>query len=109
MNISVENIRSTAGYQFASGQPTRGKARQGGESIGGLDVNAHLSYGNHNILKELLGPRSDNISSKIELTKNLQMTGSSKLPDIKNTGQTNALFNIFMISQGLYINTAEEK
>jgi len=97
-----ESTRSTAGYVSATGQPTTGKAKQGGQSLGELDIYNLLTYDCNLILKELLVSRSDNMSDKRELIGNLREYGTSKLPKGEREGSTSKLFNIFMLGQGLY-------
>lgn len=47
--------------------------------------------------------RSDNMAAKRELINNLRDTGTTKLPVIESSGQTQKLFRIMMIGQGLMI------
>ena len=47
--------------------------------------------------------RSDNMKAKRELFTNLQETGASKLPIAESAGQTQRLFRIMMLGQGLMI------
>jgi hypothetical protein len=50
-----------------------------------------------------MASRSDNMKAKRELISNLRTTGTSKLPINEASGQTQTLFRIMMIGQGLII------
>ena len=103
LSSDYESTRSTAGYVSATGQPTVGKSRVGGQSLGELDLYNLLTYDAHNVLKELLMARSDNLNDKRELIGNLREYGVSNAPKGDKTGATSKLFNIFMVGQGLWI------
>ena len=70
---------------------------------GELDVYNLSTYDIPSILNELMLSRSDNMPAKRELIANLRESGSSKLPIIEATGQTQKLFRVMMIGQGLMI------
>jgi hypothetical protein len=96
-----ENTRSQAGYNQITGQPLKGAARQGGQSLGGLDLFALLSYNAGPILEELMVGRSDNVIVKRAMLNNLRMTGESDIVKDPRKGQTRQLMNNLMKGLGL--------
>ncbi|MBC8427590.1 MAG: hypothetical protein H8D97_01725 [Proteobacteria bacterium] len=98
-----ENTRGQAGYSQITGQPLKGASRQGGQSIGGLDLFALLSFNGTPILEELMVGRSDNVAVKRTMMRNLRMMGETDI--IKNPiqGQTRQLFNNLIKGIGLDI------
>lgn len=78
----------------------------GGQAIGELDVNALLSYDGKNIIKELFTARSDNLKTKRQMIRDLRETGSTFMSSWQDdaSGQTNKLFNIYMLGSGLFSN-----
>jgi DNA-directed RNA polymerase beta subunit len=98
-----ENTRSVAGYSSITGQPLKGAARGGGQSLGGLDLFALLSYDGGPILEELMVGRSDNIVVKRAMLNNLRMTGESDIIKDPRKGQTNQLMNTLFKGLGLDI------
>jgi len=97
-----ESTRSTAGYKSLTGQPHKGKKQQGGQSIGGMDTFAFLTYDAPDLLQELMGGRSDNFPAKVKMLNDLRTSGSTKLEDLPtNQGKTRKNLDVFMISMGL--------
>jgi len=97
-----ESTRSTAGYKNLTGQPDKGKAQHGGQSIGGMDTFAFLTYEAPEILQELMGARSDNFQAKVKMLNDLRVGGKVKLEDLPtNQGQTRKNLDVFMLSMGL--------
>jgi DNA-directed RNA polymerase subunit beta len=70
--------RSTSLYQGKTGQPTEGKKRDGGQRAGEMDVNALLSHNCENILKEFMGPLSDDQKTKGLITADIIQYGEAK-------------------------------
>jgi len=103
LSSDYESTRSSAGYVSATGQPTSGKNKLGGQALGELDIYNLLTYDCNNILKELLMARSDNMNDKRELIGNLREYGQSNIPKGGREGATNKLFNIFITGQGLFL------
>lgn len=98
------SIRGSEKYQSLSGQPTRGKSRGGGQSIGNLDVYALLTQDTTSVLKELMGPRSDQHAAKRIMYNNIIENGETDLPETGySTGGTHDLFKIYMIGLGLNV------
>ena len=98
-----ESSRGEGSYNSKTGQPTVGKSRGGGQSIGGLDLFAFLSYDAIPILNELLISRSDNIQVKRQMLTNLRMTGASDLIKDAKKGQTKQLMDNLFRGLGLDI------
>ena len=96
-----ENTRSQAGYNQITGQPLKGAARQGGQSLGGLDLFALLSYDANPVLEELMVGRSDNVIVKRAMLNNLRMTGESDIVKDPRKGQTRQLMSNLMKGLGL--------
>jgi len=98
------STRSVAGYVSATGQPVKGKSKNGGQSVGWLDVQAFLAGDNLEVMKELMGPRSDFKRSKNIMISNLIAHGESDLVTIPSEkGKTKELFNTIMVGMGLHI------
>jgi len=99
------NIRGTGKFTSLTRQPTKRKSQEGGQSIGGLDLYAFLTYDANNILSELLGPRSDEHKAKRELYNEIIENGlMPSLPVATRTGGTKDIFNLFILGMGLSIN-----
>lgn len=95
------SVRSAGKYQGITGQATKGKSREGGQSIGNLDVYALLTYDCPSFLQEILTLRSDDHISKRKVVNNIIATGSSELPKKTGGGGTTNLMKIFMLGLGL--------
>ncbi len=104
LSSDYESTRSTGGYVSATGQPTKGKSRHGGQSIGNLDIYGLLSYNANTVLKELMVVRSDNMKAKRQVVDQIIKTGSASMPTEMDVGQTSKLLNIIMLGMGLKIN-----
>lgn len=98
------NIRSMGRYSGVTGQATKGKAREGGQSIGSLDVQALLTYDTPSFLAELLTIRSDDHRGKREVINNIIVNGKASLPERVGQGGTLNLMNTFMTAMGLNMN-----
>jgi DNA-directed RNA polymerase subunit beta len=99
-----ESTRSISGYTGRTGQPTRGKKREGGQSIGNNDVYALLTYGVNDVLNELMTLRSDDTKRKRIVLNNLRKNGSSELPPKEEVGKSREIIDIIMKGLGLKIN-----
>ncbi|MDD4081788.1 MAG: hypothetical protein PHD05_00240 [Sphaerochaetaceae bacterium] len=99
------NVRGTGKFTSLTRQPTKRKSQEGGQSIGGLDLYAFLTYDANNIISELLGPRSDEHKTKRELYNEIIENGEMPLlPTVTKTGGTKDIFNLFILGMGLSIN-----
>ena len=98
-----ESLRSTGGYVSLTGQPKKGKAEMGGQSIGNLDIYNLLQYDCSAILEEFMTVRSDDFRSKRLVITDIIQNGSCTMP--KNTGDaaTKNLYNIHMTAMGLNV------
>jgi len=97
------NVRGTGMYQGLTRQPSKGKARQGGQSIGSLDMNALLTYDIPSIRNELFTLRSDDHRSKRLVNSNIITQGNSDIPTESGRGGTSQLLNIYITGMGLEI------
>jgi DNA-directed RNA polymerase beta subunit len=95
------NVRGTGMYQGLTRQPTRGKAKQGGQSVGHLDMNALLTYNVPSVLNELFTLRSDDHRSKRMVNNSIITTGSSSIPKESGRGGTSQLLNVYIKGMGL--------
>lgn len=100
------NVRSTAGYQGITGQATKGKSREGGQSVGQLDLNALLTLDCPSIIDELYSLRSDEHQSKRSVINTIISNGKSNLPKAARAGagETTDMMTVYMHSMGLFMN-----
>lgn len=96
-----ESLRSTGAYKASSSQPVKGRSRNGGQSLGNLDVYNLLAYDVPQVLEELMTVRSDDFKSKREMSINILETGESKMPEETGDAATQNLYEIHMIGMGL--------
>jgi DNA-directed RNA polymerase subunit beta len=94
------NVRSAGKYQGLTRQATKGKSREGGQAIGGLDINCLLTYNTPTLLSELLTIRSDDHTGKREVFNSIISTGKASMPK-KAKGGTKSLLWTFITSMGL--------
>jgi DNA-directed RNA polymerase subunit beta len=97
------NIRSTGMYQGLTRQPARGKAKQGGQSVGSLDMNALLTHNVPSVLNELFTLRSDDHRSKRMVNNSIITTGEASIPKESGRGGTSQLLNVYIQGMGLEI------
>ncbi len=99
------SIRGGERYQGLTGQPTKGKSRMGGQTLGNLDIYALLQYESTNILDELRTIRSDDHKNKRSMLNDIITTGETKMPEGKiGGGKTQDIFKSYMTAVGLQIN-----
>jgi len=96
------SARSTASYQQMTGQPTKGKSRGGGQSVGQLDVNALLTLNSPAVVEELLTLRSDQHQTKRGVINTIINNGTANLPRATRAGETKNMLDVFMTSMGLF-------
>nr|YP_009728193.1 beta subunit of RNA polymerase [Colemanosphaera angeleri]QIA47161.1 beta subunit of RNA polymerase [Colemanosphaera angeleri] len=65
------NSRSTGPYSLVTQQPLRGRSKQGGQRLGEMEVWAIEGYGAAFILSEMLTIKSDDMTGRQNLWKNL--------------------------------------
>ena len=97
------NVRSTGMYQGLTRQPARGKAKQGGQSVGQLDMNALLTHNVPSVLNELFTLRSDDHRSKRMVNNSIITTGEASIPTESGRGGTSQLLNVYIQGMGLEI------
>jgi len=97
------NVRGTGMYQGLTRQPAKGKSKQGGQSIGSLDMNALLTYNVPSIRNELFTLRSDDHRSKRLVNSNIITQGHSDIPTESGRGGTSQLLDVYITGMGLEI------
>ena len=89
--------RSTGPTVTKTGQPTGGKAREGGQRFGEGDSWALSSYNATTVLSEMLGPLSDDVVSKNEIITEIIQTGDAQFRQTK-ASPTRDLLNSYFTS-----------
>ena len=69
--IWTGNSRSTGPYSLVTQQPLRGRSKQGGQRLGEMEVWAIEGYGAAFVLSEMLTIKSDDMTGRQNLWKNL--------------------------------------
>jgi DNA-directed RNA polymerase subunit beta len=64
-------MRSTGPYSLVTQQPLRGRAKQGGQRLGEMEVWAIEGYGAAFVLLEMLTIKSDDMTGRLTLWSNL--------------------------------------
>lgn len=96
-----ESLRSTAGYTSITGQPKKGRANMGGQSVGYLDIFNILQFDTPSVVEELMTVRSDDFRSKRTVVNDIIQNGSAKMPDKTGNAGTKNLYRVHMIGMGL--------
>ena len=65
------HMRSTGPYSLVTQQPLRGRSKQGGQRLGEMEVWAIEGYGAAFVLSEMLTIKSDDMTGRQNLWKNL--------------------------------------
>lgn len=91
------NARSTGLYQGKTLQPTAGKRREGGQRQGEMDTDSLISHGAMHVLKEFMGPLSDDQATKNMIISNIIQNGSSPYIEPR-TSPTRDLLSAYMIA-----------
>ena len=65
------HARSTGPYSLVTQQPLGGKAQQGGQRLGEMEVWALEAYGAANTLQEMLTVKSDDVPGRTKVYKNI--------------------------------------
>lgn len=81
------SARSTGASDSVTGQATQGKSRGGGQKLGEYDVMSYLSHGAVNLLREFMGPLSDDSVTKNEIIADIIQTGNAsyRQPQVQPT------------------------
>lgn len=94
------HARSTGPMVGKIGQPTGGKAREGGQRLGEGDTWALASYNCPILLSEFFGPMSDDVVTKNEILTEIIQTGAADFRKTK-TSPTKDLLNAYFTSMML--------
>nr|YP_009433796.1 RNA polymerase beta subunit [Hypolytrum nemorum]ANP26010.1 RNA polymerase beta subunit [Hypolytrum nemorum] len=73
--------RSTGPYTLVTQQPLRGRANQGGQRVGEMEVWALEGFGVAHILQEMLTYKSDHIRARKEVLNTMLIGGRAPNPD----------------------------
>jgi len=95
--------RSTGPVTGKTAQPTAGKRREGGQKVGELDTYAFISYNCPAVLAELMGPLSDDYSTKEEILSDIINDGHAEYRPAKVAPAKdllNAYFIALMLERG---------
>jgi DNA-directed RNA polymerase beta subunit len=103
MSDVYSNVRSIGKYQ-STGQASRGKSNEGGQSISALDINAFISLNADLLLKELFTLRSDDHKTKRQVINQIINEGKGNLPTTSNVSGSMSLFKTYMTSLGIDVN-----
>ncbi|NMB96918.1 MAG: hypothetical protein GYA02_09970 [Clostridiaceae bacterium] len=87
--------RSISKYSESTGQPVAGAKHGGGRRLGEMDSYALASHGAETLLKELMGPLSDDAATKNEIIFDIIQNGEAEFREPK-AGKTKDLLNIYM-------------
>jgi len=88
--------RSTGPVTGKTMQPTSGKRREGGQRLGEADTYAILSANCPTVLAEMMGPLSDDISTKNEIISDIIHGGEAKYKDAKISPAKDLLNSYFV-------------
>jgi DNA-directed RNA polymerase beta subunit len=97
------NVRSTGMYQGLTRQPAKGKAKQGGQSVGQLDMQALLTYNIPSVINELFTLRSDDHRSKRLVNNEIITNGEANIPTTSGRGGTSQILDVYITTLGLEI------
>jgi DNA-directed RNA polymerase beta subunit len=89
--------RSTGPVTGKTAQPTSGKRREGGQRVGELDTYSFISYNCPAVLAELMGPLSDDYTTKEEIISDIVQNGHAEYRPAKITPAKD-LLNAYFIS-----------
>jgi len=88
--------RSTGPVTSKTMQPTSGKSREGGQRLGEADTYSLISYNCPTLLSELMGPLSDDLTTKNEIISEIIQTGSANYRDAKISPAKDLLNSYFV-------------
>jgi len=88
------SARSIGKYHTATSQPVSG-GKGGGQRFGEFDVWSIVSHGAINVLKEIMGPLSDDKKTKDEILSDIIQTGEASYREPKKS-HTKILFDVYM-------------
>ena len=98
-HLAAEKVygRSTGPVKGLTMQPTSGKRQEGGQRLGEADTYSLISYNCPITLSEMMGPLSDDLTTKQEIISDIIQTGSAKYRDTK-ISPAKDLLNSYFIS-----------
>ena len=98
------NVRSAEKYVGLTGQPTKGKSKQGALALGNLEIYSLISVDAKDLLDELISVRSDDHSRKKILYNTILQKGEAELPQkTEKTKPTEELLDVYMTTLGLEV------
>lgn len=99
------NVRSAEKYVGLTGQPTKGKSKQGALALGNLEIYSLISVDAKDLLDELISVRSDDHSRKKILYNTILQKGEATLPrKSEKIKPTEELLDVYMTTLGLEVN-----
>jgi len=103
--LYYKKLEQQAGYKVSSrsigkvsettGQPTAGAKKGGGQRLGEFDTWAIAAHGAETLLKELMGPLSDDKKAKDEILYDIIQHGEAAYRD-PGSGKTKDTLNVYM-------------
>jgi len=94
------NARSIGKYATGTSQPTAGASAGGGQRLGEFDTWAIAAHGAETLLRELLGPLSDNKKLKDEILFDIIQKGEAKYRE-STSGATKSTLEVYLASMML--------
>jgi DNA-directed RNA polymerase beta subunit len=97
-HIAEEKIygRSTGPVRGTTLQPTSGKKQEGAQRLGEADTYSMISYNCPVTLSEMMGPLSDDLTTKNEIIAEIIQTGTAKYKDTKISPAKDMLNSYFI-------------
>ena len=89
LSNKIINARDLGPVQGLTGQPTKGRAKQGGSKLGQMEIESIIAHGCERCLKELMTVKSDCKEEKKNMAKQIATTGEYNMNNIDiSSGQT---------------------
>jgi len=88
------SARSVGRYESSTAQPVGGSQKGGGQRLGEFDTWALAGYGAEMVLRELMGPLSDDVKTKDKIIFDIVQNGSASYQEPK-TGVAKDLLDIY--------------
>lgn len=91
------NARDFGPIESLTGQPTKGRAKQGGSKLGQMEIETIIAHGCDRTLKEFMTVKSDHNQEKKELTDQIIRNGEYNMKlDSTNSGKTKKIVDILL-------------
>ena len=101
-NTSVkQNVRNVGPYIKTTLEPTRGKARAGGQRMGEMDSHCLLAYDALNVLSDFWVVNADNPEAKKQVMSEIYKTGKADVNFDLNRSGAGQLFDSVLICMGV--------